>query len=72
VLVDALGIVVHHVKFATDDRLDFLLFTLFGKTERIIHISVIGNGNGVNPVFYAVIHQVVHLTRSVEQAVFGV
>ena len=71
VLVDMLAVVVYHVKLAPDDVFDTVLLAFFGKTERSVHIPVVGDRHGIDAVFLAVADEVVHFYSAVQKAVFG-
>ena len=63
-------VVVRHVQFAADDRLDLVFAALFCKLQRRIHIPVVGNGDRLDIVLDAVRNQFFYLARPVQQAVF--
>ena len=69
ILLDA--VVVRHIKFTADDVFDALLLARLGKAQGGIHIAVVGDGDGIDVVLDAMIDELLHLDRPVEEAVLG-
>ena len=63
-------IIVRGIQLAADDVFDPLFDAFLCKIERCVHIAVIGDGTAVDIVFDEIIDEVVHLRRSIQQAVF--
>ena len=62
--------IVRRVQFAADNVFYPFLYALFGKIQTRVHIPVIGDCAGVDPVLMQMIDQIVHARRAVEQTVF--
>ena len=69
ILLDA--VVVRHIELTADDIFDALFLARLGKAQGGIHIAVVGDGDGIDVVLDAMIDELLHLYRPVEEAVLG-
>ncbi|MNL37592.1 hypothetical protein D3C87_1597470 [compost metagenome] len=59
--------VLHHIKLATDDRLNALLVPLGDKLEDPEHIAVVGDGDGGHIVLLGLFEKLFDIGGTVEQ-----
>ena len=69
ILLDA--VVVRHIELTADDIFDALFLARLGKAQGGIHIAVVGDGDRIDVVLDAMIDELLHLDRPVEEAVLG-
>ena len=69
-LARLVGVILAKVKFGTDNRFDSRFFARVEKSDRAVHIAVVGNRYRVHSEFFRAFGYRVDPRRAVEQTVF--